>query len=235
MGSASGLPNFQGSVPSTADDARTLFFAAYTAMDDAMSDLPEVSRVVSPSVLSSKMLQPKGKDEYVWNNEVISIGGGTITLNGTGKSSRTDYPSQLEPNTNYTFTDTENLNMTVDINSVTVPELGTTTYTLNGKYVEKLNTSTTIKATTDSTGNPIQESIKMSFSISEQMGISMSVSSSTGLGGKFILTFPFEYSIKDAAVTSPDDIPQDLLDKLAETTVTLKSSIGWPLEELFNM
>ncbi|HOV39034.1 MAG TPA: hypothetical protein PLG79_09950 [Spirochaetales bacterium] len=243
MGSPSDLSAFTGSVPSE-DKALALFLAAYTAMNGAMSDLPDVSHVISPSILSSKMLQPKGQDGEEWNDEVIHIGGGTITLNGTENSTWTDFPPTFDPNKEYTFTDKENINMTVDIENVTVPEFGTPTYTLNGKYVEKLNMSTTIKATTDSMGNPISESIKMSLSISEQMGIAMSVSSSTGFGGKFIVSFPFEYSITDTAVTSPDDIPQDLLEELANTTVTLnvydnnnalKYSIECHLEELLNM
>ncbi|MFQ3546756.1 MAG: hypothetical protein SNJ56_00295, partial [Termitinemataceae bacterium] len=167
------------------------------------------------SINLPKSLKPKESGTY---NEVLSIGGGTVTLKGDWSYFRS-YPDSLSPNSTYQiqFSEKENQNGTID--NVTVPEAGSPKYTINGKYVFIYDVKRTVTITTDANADPV--SAILSLSITLQAGAAMSVSSTTGAGAKFILSFPFEYSVSNIAVTSIETMPDDLFTKLENTKATL--------------
>ncbi|MCX7788380.1 MAG: hypothetical protein N2442_11885 [Spirochaetes bacterium] len=250
MGTASSLPLYTGSMPASQTEAKQLFLDAKNAMDAAMSSvmanrvLASINRI-SPSLNQIKGLQPKASNSGTYN-DVYPIGGGTVTVKGNWSESSSDYPSQIEPNKTYQIKMTQKENQTANVSGVKVPEYSTPQYTINGKYIFILDLNITITLTTDSSGSI--SNATLSFGIAVQMGMAMTVASTEGKGAKFIVAFPFEYSVSNVPITSENAAQQqmetELLTKLQNTQAILKVydnsnkeiySIQCTLNELYSM
>jgi type II secretory pathway pseudopilin PulG len=207
-----------------------LFLDAKNALETAIDSHMSPPASLHPSLTLSKLLRPKATQTTTTPiNETFTLGGGTVSMTGSEYYSSPD-PETFAPapNSSFSFPVTMKEDLTATVTNVTVPLQGSPTYTINGKYVYKITVNVTISGTTDSRGTPIDSTLKLSYSISLQMGLAMSVSASTGVGGKFIVTFPFEYSKSGIPLSSFDevaataDMENDLLSKMQSTTATLK-------------
>ena len=230
VGSASQLSSFTGTVPASSDDSKSLFLNAKNALDTEMGNYLEtqMAATLHPSRTLSKALRQKATQTNTTRIDTqFTLGGGTVTKEGSEEKS-VSQPDTVGPNSSFSFSYTFKEDITTTVKNVTVPLQGSPTYKVNGKYVYKITVNVTISGNTDANGYPIESSSKLSYSITLQMGVAMSVSSSTGAGAKFIVTFPFEHSKSGIALTSFDEesasqgMMNDLAQKLQATTASLK-------------
>lgn len=230
VGSASSLTSFTGTVPSSSTDSKALFLDAKNALDTEIGNHMNQNVSLHPSLTLAKALRPKATQTETTPLDVtFALGGGTVAITGSETYSSPD-PQTFNPgpNSSFSFPVTVKEDMTGTVTDVTVPLQGSPTYKVNGKYVYKLSVNVTISGTTDANGYPIDSSLKLSYSISLQMGLALSISASTGMGGKFVVAFPFEYAKsgislsdfnEDAAFTQ---LENDLVQKMQNTTASLK-------------
>ena len=251
VGSASQLSSFTGTVPASSEDSKSLFLNAKNALETEIDSYLEtqMAATLHPSRTLSKALRQKATQTNTTPiNTQFTLGGGTVTMKGSEEYSSPD-PETFNPgaNSSFSFPVTIKEDITATVTNVTVPLQGSPTYKVNGTYVYKITEKVTISGNTDANAELIASSLKLSYSITLQMGVAMSVSSSTGTGGKFIVTFPFEDSKSGIALTSFDEesasqgMMNDLAQKLQATTAslkvydngnTLKYSVNLTLEEL---
>lgn len=270
MGSASELPaSGATSSPSTPEEAETLFLEAVTTLNSGMSSpdvlpnllpktlLQQPNASVLPTVKNSLARSTQPIDESL--DEVLTIGGGTITLKGSAKGSETELDASFQPTANTTYNDLlkakidENLTGTVD--DVTLPVSGdpTYTYTYNGKFVSngQLNENIDVIVRTDVVGfSDASWNIDLSGAIQEGYAFSIK-RSSDGKGGKFILSYAFDFSYNDIDISMDDEGDfivnesdlSDLSTKLGNTMMQLKVyddsdtllyTINLPLSEMID-
>jgi hypothetical protein len=234
VGSASQLSSFTGTVPASSADSKSLFLNAKNALDTEIDSYLEtqMAATLHPSRTLSKALRQKATQTNTTPiNLTFDLGGGTVTMNGSEEDSVTQ-TDPVNPNSSFSFSYTFKEDITATVKDVTVPLQGSPTYEVNGTYVYKVTVNVTISGNTDANGYPVESSLKLSYSITLQMGVAMSVSSSTGTGGKFIVTFPFEYSKSGISLSAFNEeaaslealleMENDLMQKLQETTASLK-------------
>ncbi len=228
VGTASNLNSYNGTMPTSSTAAKTLFLDAKNAMDAAMSSvmtnrvLASISRI-TPSLNQIKGIQPKETTSGTYN-DTYQVGGGTVTVTGNWSESYTEPTTEPAPNQTYAIKISEKDNMTAVVSGVTVPEYTSPKYTINGKYILNMDLNVTITIRTDA--NADISSVTFGFSVAVQMGMAMTVDSSDGKGAKFIVAFPFEYSVSNLSIESEEEAQQkmetELFTKLQNTEATLK-------------
>ena len=266
MGSASELPaSGATSSPSTPEEAETLFLEAVTTLNSGMSSpdvlpnllpktlLQQPNASVLPTVKNSLARSTQPIDESL--DEVLTIGDGTITLVGSVKGSKTEPDDSFTPTANTTYNDLIKIiidgNLTGTVDDVTLPVSGDPTYTYNGKFVSnmQLNENMDLIVGTD-TLHGTDASMNMDLSIAIQEGYAFSIKrSSDGKGGKFILSYAFDYSKNDINVPINEEGEEegpdlsDLSAKLGNTMMQLKVyddsdtllyTINLPLSEMID-
>lgn len=190
VGSAKDLPNFSGNLPPSAEASKSLFQNVNNGLNNAIES--NLSYVPANSYILSKSFKPKELQTY---DETIPIGGGTVKVKGTFDFSHDDIPQTLTPNSNFSFKVVNKVNITAEINDVSIP-LNNPIYKVKGKDIQIVTVILTTSGKTDANGQPDPSSLELSYSVTLQMGTALSVSSlqQEGYGGKFIISFPFEYS-----------------------------------------
>lgn len=228
VGTASDLPTFSGSLPSTDTEARSLFLDANdsltstvsTAVSNLAPSIPE--NVVLLSKDLNKAIIPKfaySPEPVVLDGQIIPVGNGTVKIEkGTVKFSF-EGPDTYEPNKTYYYKASAQMDLTINLENITV-EGASDTYTFNGKQIFKSNTTSTITLTTDATGYNFT-SMKLDTSLTIQMGIGASISTASGKGGKFLLSFPFEYSKSGVTIEEMTIETAELQQALQSAEVTI--------------
>lgn len=229
MGSPSAIPTSGGTVPDTADNAKALFSEAVFNLNtvdlSSTSSSNNTSKVLSRQIQSaarnvSRNLLPR-ETQTTPINEVLTIGGGTITLSGSITETITSSSSTTNNLVHNVSNVSINQNLTSTINNVTLPETGSPTYTYNGKTINNFQVKEIMDITTDNDRNIV--SMDMDLSIAVQAGFAISVKrNSDGVGAKFILSYDFNYSKNNIDFLSTTVDFSDLQAALESKQATLK-------------